>query len=110
MRNSYPGSLELEEIGLIIEILLLISWNGVIKRARNLSASLWPIVRLLSIANRLIVRLTIWLTLKDKHKIENPMTDNSINFLDFPITDDSSIPIILLKAADLVYGVVFCNV
>lgn len=43
--------------------------------------------------------LTIRLTLEDRYKIKDPMTDDPVNSLGFAITNDPFIPMISPKAA-----------
>lgn len=57
-------------------------------------------------ANWLAVLLNAQLILDNIHRIEDPITDNLVNLLDFLMTDDPSIPMILPKATNPGYGIV----
>lgn len=63
-----------------------------IKEVRKFFTGPRPIVRLLLMANLFAVRLTVQLTLEDKHKIEKQMMDNPVNSLSVSMMDDLSIP------------------
>lgn len=107
--NLYYDSLLPRTVGPITKSFFLASQKKLIKRAEKSSAGPQPIVHLLLISNRLAVQLTMRLTLKDRYRIKDLITNDLVNLLGLSITNDPSTSMRLPNAAHLKCGVIACD-